>query len=56
MPHNYRDIGMIGDCQKEVLKLAEMLGWKVQVQHLVTQIEGIAKVVQRIEITCNNFV
>jgi len=32
---NYRDISLIGDCQKGVLQLAELLGWKDELQALM---------------------
>lgn len=31
MPSNYRDIALIGDCQDGAKKLAELLGWKVEI-------------------------
>lgn len=34
---NYRDISMLGDCQDSIFKLADLLGWRSELDTLINQ-------------------
>ena len=37
---NYRDVGLLGDCDSQCLEIAERLGWKEELDALVASVAG----------------
>jgi len=40
-PNNYRDLSMLGDCQENVVKFAEMIGWKDDLKAIMKRVDAV---------------